>query len=187
MTPKMSSYWLYFITSTSYKLATALVGSLKVEVVCRDSKINELLQIKPISYKEALSRALVKIEEDNVASSWKDSLVSGSHKGNISEYLKIPTKDCFIDQRNKEIKNKEYTINKIWSIGGESGWYYGDWLWNLRGFLDKLFGGVGTKRGRTNRHKIHPGDSLDFWRVVYSNKEEGKLILFAEMKLPREA
>jgi hypothetical protein len=168
MTPKMSSYWLYFITSTSYKLATALVGSLKVEVVCRDSKINELLQIKPISYKEALSRALVKIEEDNVASSWKDSLVSGSHKGNISEYLKIPTKDCFIDQRNKEIKNKEYTINKIWSIGGESG-------------------GVGTKRGRTNRHKIHPGDSLDFWRVVYSNKEEGKLILFAEMKLPREA
>jgi uncharacterized protein YbjT (DUF2867 family) len=187
MTPKMSSYWLYFITSTSYKLATALVGSLKVEVVCRDSKINELLQIKPISYKEALSRALVKIEEDNVASSWKDSLVSGSHKGNISEYLKIPTIDCFIDQRNKEIKNKEYTINKIWSIGGESGWYYGDWLWNLRGFLDKLFGGVGTKRGRTNRHKIHPGDSLDFWRVVYSNKEEGKLILFAEMKLPGEA
>lgn len=68
----------------------------------------------------------------------------------------------------------------------ETGWYYGDWLWDLRGFIDKLFGGVGSRR-RTNKHEIHAGDSLDFWRVLYANKEEGKLILFAEMKLPGEA
>jgi uncharacterized protein YbjT (DUF2867 family) len=187
MTPKLSSYWLYFITSTSYKLATALVSSMKVEVICRDHKINDLLQIKPIPYQEALTRALIKIEEDNVASSWKDSLVSGRFDGSISQFLKIPTKDCFIDHRKKEIINKEYTIAKIWSIGGETGWYYGDWLWNFRGLLDKLFGGVGARRGRTNKHKINSGDSLDFWRVLYSNKEEGNLILFAEMKLPGEA
>jgi uncharacterized protein YbjT (DUF2867 family) len=187
MTPKLSSYWLYFITSTSYKLATALVSSMKVEVICRDHKINDLLQIKPISYKEALTRALQKIEEDNVASSWKDSFVSGRFDGSISQYLKIPKKDCFIDHRKKKIANREYTIAKIWSIGGETGWYYGDWLWNLRGLLDKLFGGVGARRGRTNKHKINSGDSLDFWRVLYSNKEEGNLILFAEMKLPGEA
>lgn len=187
MTPKLSSYWLYFVTSTSYKLATALVSSMKVEVVCRDTKINTLLDVNPMTYKQALSRALTKVEEDKVASSWKDSLVSGRFKSNISRYLKVPKKDCYIDRRKMQIQNREFTIERIWSIGGETGWYYGDWLWNLRGFIDKLYGGVGSRRGRTNQHDIHSGDALDFWRVLYANKEEGKLILFAEMKLPGEA
>ncbi|RTY98207.1 SDR family oxidoreductase [Flavobacterium sp. RSP49] len=187
MTPKLSSYWLYFVTSTSYRLASALVSSMKVEVVCSDNKINELLHVTPMTYKQALSRALIKVDEDKVASSWKDSLISGRFSSNMSEYLKVPKKDCFIDRRKMEIIDREYTINKIWSIGGDSGWYYGDWLWSLRGFIDKLYGGVGSRRGRTNRHEIHSGDALDFWRVLYANKQEGKLILFAEMKLPGEA
>jgi hypothetical protein len=86
---KLSSYWLYFVTSTSYKLASALVSSMKVEVVCRDTRINELLGIHPMSYKEALSLALIKVGEDKVVSSWKDSLASGRFSTNISEYLKI--------------------------------------------------------------------------------------------------
>lgn len=187
MTPKLSSYWLYFVTSTSYKLATALVSSMKVEVVCRDTKINELLGVHPMSYEKALSRALIKVEEDQVASSWKDSLISGRFNNNISEYLKVPKKDCFIDRRKMEIVNRDFTIERIWSIGGETGWYYGNWLWNIRGFIDKLFGGVGLRRGRTNKHSIHSGDVLDFWRVLYADKEKGKLVLFAEMKLPGEA
>ena len=187
MTPKLSSYWLYFVTSTSYKLATALVSSMKVEVICKDTKINELLNVQPMSYEKALSKALLKVEEDQVASSWKDSLISGRFNTNLSGYLKVPKKDCFIDRRKKEVINRDFTINQIWSIGGETGWYYGNWLWNIRGFIDKLFGGVGLRRGRTNKHSIHSGDVLDFWRVLYANKEEGKLILFAEMKLPGEA
>jgi len=187
MTPKLSSYWLYFVTSTSYKLASALVSSMKVEVICNDNKINDLLNVNPMSYEQALSRALIKVDEDKVASSWKDSLVSGRFNSNISEFLKVPKKGCYIDRRKKEIENKDYTIERIWSIGGETGWYYGDWLWNFRGFIDKLFGGVGSRRGRTNKHDIHSGDALDFWRVLYANKEEGKLVLYAEMKLPGEA
>ena len=187
MTPKLSSYWLYFVTSTSYKLAAALVSSMKVEVVCRDTKINQILNVTPMTYDMALSRALLKVQENNVLSSWKDSLVSGRFKTNISAYLKVPKKDCFIDRRKKQIIDRDFTINQIWSIGGETGWYYGDWLWDLRGFIDKLYGGVGSRRGRTNKHTIHAGDALDFWRVLYANKEEGKLILFAEMKLPGEA
>ena len=187
MTPKLSSYWLYFVTSTSYKLATALVSSMKVEVICKDTKINKLLNVQPMSYEKALSKALLKVEEDQVASSWKDSLISGRFNTNLSGYLKVPKKDCFIDRRKKEVINRNFTINQIWSIGGETGWYYGNWLWNIRGFIDKLFGGVGLRRGRTNKHSIHSGDVLDFWRVLYANKEEGKLILFAEMKLPGEA
>jgi uncharacterized protein YbjT (DUF2867 family) len=187
MTPKLSSYWLYFVTSTSYKLASALVSSMKVEVVCRDTRINELLGVNPMTYKKALSLALIKVGEDKVASSWKDSLASGRFSSNISEYLSIPKKDCFIDRRKKALIDREYTINKIWSLGGDTGWYYGDWLWGIRGFIDKLFGGVGSRRGRTNRHEIHSGDVLDFWRVLYANKEEGKLVLYAEMKLPGQA
>lgn len=187
MTPKLSSYWLYFITSTSFKLASALVSSMKVEVVCSDNRINDLLNVKPISYKQALQRALIKIDEDAVASSWKDSQISGQFKGSVSYYLKVPKKDCFIDRRKRKIIDRDATIAKIWSIGGETGWYYADWLWSLRGFIDKIFGGVGARRGRTHKHEIHAGDALDFWRVVYANKEQGKLILYAEMKLPGEA
>ena len=187
MTPKLSSYWLYFVTSTSYRLASALVSSMKVEVVCRDHRINDILNIKPMSYQQALSRALIKIDENNVASSWKDSLVSGRFSVNISEYLKVPKKDCFIDRRKKTIEDMDFTINRIWSLGGDTGWYYADWLWDLRGFIDKIYGGVGSRRGRTNKTEIHTGDALDFWRVLYTNREEGKLLLFAEMKLPGEA
>ncbi|WKL49671.1 SDR family oxidoreductase [Flavobacterium pectinovorum] len=187
MTPKLSSYWLYFVTSTSYKLASALVSSMKVEVICKDNRINNLLSVTPITYKEALDRALVKINEDNIVSSWKDSLISGQFKGNLAYYLKVPKKDCFIDRRKREIINRQYTIDRIWAIGGDTGWYYGDWLWSLRGFIDKIFGGVGARRGRTHKKEIHPGDVLDFWRVLYANKIDGKLILYAEMRLPGEA
>ena len=187
MTPKLSSYWLFFVTSTSYKLASALVSSMKVEVICNNSDINKILNINPISYPEALNKALYKEQEDAVASSWKDSLISGRFTTNISQFIKVPKKDCFIDRRKKELKDKAFTIDKIWSIGGENGWYYGDWLWDLRGFIDKLFGGVGSRRGRTNKQNLNAGDVLDFWRVVYANKAEGKLVLYAEMKLPGEA
>jgi uncharacterized protein YbjT (DUF2867 family) len=187
MTPKLSSYWLYFVTSTSFKLASALVSSMKVEVICSDNRINNLLGVTPISYRQALERALKKISDDDIISSWKDSQVSGQFRGNVSQYLKVPKRGCYIDRRKRTIINREYTIARIWSIGGDTGWYYADWLWDLRGFIDKIFGGVGTRRGRTHKKEIHAGDALDFWRVVYADKKQGKLVLYAEMKLPGEA
>jgi hypothetical protein len=103
MTPKLSSYWLYFVTSTSYKLASALVSSMKVEVVCKDTRINELLGVTPMSYDIALSRALIKIDTDDVASSWKDSLVSGRFKTNISTYLKVLKKTALSTVERKKL------------------------------------------------------------------------------------
>ena len=85
------------------------------------------------------------------------------------------------------IESRQDCIHKIWSIGGNTGWYYGNWLWKIRGYIDKLFGGVGLRRGRTNPSAINVGDSIDFWRVLYADKTEGRLLLFAEMKLPGEA
>ena len=187
MTPRLSSYWLYFVTATSYKLAVALVHSMKIEVICRDSSINDILEVSPMSYKKAISLAFSKIESNQIISSWKDAYSSSGNSDNISEFIEVPTFGCFTDQRTRAYKNKEECAHKIWSIGGQTGWYYGDWLWRTRGFLDKIAGGVGLRRGRTNPSSLQTGDALDFWRVIYADKNEGRLLLFAEMKLPGEA
>ena len=187
MTPRLSSYWLYFVTSTSYKLAKSLVESMKVEVICRNDELNKILGIEPISYREALVRAFHKIENNEIVSSWKDSYESSGLNMDISEFIIVPQFGCFKDKRTRQISSRQETIRRIWKIGGKNGWYFGNWLWRIRGFMDKMVGGVGLRRGRTNQTKIAAGDALDFWRVLYANKEEGRLLLFAEMKLPGEA
>lgn len=187
MTPKLSSYWLYFVTSTSFKLASALVSSMKIEVVCKNNDINEILDVNPIGYETALRRTLYKIKGNEIISSWKDSWSSGLMNQKMDLFLDVPDFGCFKDQRSETLINIEETKNKIWQIGGENGWYYGNWLWKIRGFLDKLYGGVGLRRGRTHPINLNAGDAVDFWRVLYSDKEEGRLLLFAEMKLPGEA
>ena len=85
------------------------------------------------------------------------------------------------------LKDSDLALHKIWSIGGKNGWYYGNWLWEIRGFMDKLAGGVGMRRGRKSETEISPGESLDFWRVLLADKTGKRLLLFAEMKLPGEA
>ena len=187
MTPKLSSYWLYFITATSYKLAISLVDSMKVEVIGKSSDINKILDVNPISYKEAVKNAFLKIEQNSTVSSWKDSFVSGRFNKKLSQYIEVPEFGCYKDIKKKLVVNETKTIDKIWSIGGENGWYYGNFLWRFRGFIDKVFGGIGLRRGRTHPNELHSGDSLDFWRVLYANKNEKRLLLYAEMRLPGEA
>ncbi|WP_284653807.1 SDR family oxidoreductase [Flavobacterium terrisoli] len=187
MTPKLSSYWLYFVTSTSYKLAVNLVDSMKVEVVCKDNRLQKMLHIKPISYVDAIKLAFEKIEQNLVISSWKDSLVSSRFKSSLAHYIQVPNFGCLKDIKTVKIENPEQVLHNIWSIGGEKGWYYADWMWQLRGAIDKLFGGVGLRRGRTHPYDIYNGDSLDFWRVLLADKENKRLLLFAEMKVPGEA
>ena len=187
MTPKLSSYWLYFVTSTSYTLALNLVDSMKVEVICKDNRLQKMLNIKPISYVDAIKLAFQKIEQNLVISSWKDSLTSGRLKNNLSNYIQIPKFGCLKDKKKIEINNPNQVLKNIWSIGGEKGWYYGNWMWQLRGTIDKLFGGVGLRRGRTSQTDLDNGDSLDFWRVILADKENKRLLLYAEMRIPGEA
>lgn len=187
MTPKLSSYWLYFVTSTSYSLAKNLVHSMKVEVVCTANNLAEKLHIELIGYEKAISLAFDKIEQNQVLSSWKDAQSSAALSKGISSYMQVPVNGCFVDKRELKVDDPEYVLKRIWSIGGKTGWYYGTWLWELRGFLDKVTGGVGLRRGRKHPEYIHAGDPLDFWRVLLANKEEKRLLLYAEMKLPGEA
>jgi len=188
MTPRLSSYWLYFVTSTSYKLAATLVGSMGVEIVGKSSDINKVLDVTPITYKESVELAFEKIEQNSIISSWKDSFISsGRLKNSFHKYVNVPKFGCFKDYKERKVVNTETTIEKIWSIGGETGWYYGTFLWRIRGYIDKLFGGIGLRRGRTSPTEIDAGDALDFWRVIYADKTQKKLLLYAEMKLPGEA
>jgi len=187
MTPKLSSYWLYFITSTSYSLAQNLVDSMKVEVICRENNLKESLGIAPVSYEDAIREAFEKIELNQVSSSWKDALTSNTLNEGVARYAEVPVHGCFSDYRKINIDDSDRVLLKIWSIGGRNGWYYGNWLWGIRGFIDKLFGGVGLRRGRKNQTEISPGETLDFWRVLIADKKEKRLLLYAEMKLPGEA
>ncbi len=188
MTPKLSSYWLYFVTSTSYKLASSLVNSMGVEVIGNKSNINQILGVNPMTYKEAVQLAFKKIEQNSIISSWKDSYVSsGKLKNYVNEFINVPKYGCFKDLKKRNIKDKTKTLDKIWAIGGETGWYYGTILWKIRGFLDQFFGGAGLRRGRRHPTELNAGDALDFWRVIYADKEKGKLLLYAEMILPGEA
>lgn len=187
MTPKLSSYWLYFVTSTSYALAVNLVESMKVEVICKPNNLTELLGIQLIGYEKAIELAFDKIEQNQVVSSWKDALTSDVLYDGISKHIEVPTNGCFKDIRTRKVNNIDRAIHKIWSIGGHTGWYYGNWLWIVRGVLDKMAGGVGLRRGRKSPTEISSGDSLDFWRVLLADKKEKRLLLYAEMKLPGEA
>jgi uncharacterized protein YbjT (DUF2867 family) len=188
MTPKLSSYWLYFVTSTSYKLASSLVDSMGVQIIGKPSEINSILEVNPITYKAAVELAFEKIEQNSIVSSWKDSMVSSGHlRNNLHKYVNVPKFGCFKDYKEREVINSEETIRKIWSIGGTNGWYYGTILWRIRGYIDKLFGGIGLRRGRTSLTELNAGDALDFWRVIFADKAQKKLLLYAEMRLPGEA
>lgn len=188
MTPRLSSYWLYFVTSTSYKLAVNLVNSMKIEVVAKNNALEKMLGIYTLSYREAVELAFQKIRQNDVVSSWKDSLSSSYEGSSLLEHIHVPEFGVYKDIREKEItSSSDRVLENIWSIGGERGWYYGDWLWHIRGVLDKLAGGVGLRRGRTHPTQINTGDTLDFWRVLAADKKNKRLLLYAEMKLPGEA
>ena len=187
MTPKISSYWLYFVTSTSYKLALNLVDSMKVEVIAKDKRLEKIVGITPHTYVEAIDMAFKKIEQNLVISSWKDSMVSGRFTKDLEKHIQVPKYGVLKDEQKLKVDNPSAVLENIWKIGGDTGWYYGNWLWKIRGFLDKLSGGVGLRRGRTHPDRIYPGDSLDFWRVLLADKKGKRLLLFAEMKLPGEA
>ncbi|MES2646198.1 MAG: SDR family oxidoreductase [Bacteroidota bacterium] len=188
MTPRLSSYWLYFVTSTSYSLAINLVDSMKINVVATPNDLAQELQISLIPYKKAVSLAFEKIEQNLVLSSWKDSFTASNTPLEFMNFIEVPVYGCFQDRKWRPLKGEASKVmQNIWSIGGAKGWYYGNYLWKVRGLMDKFFGGVGLRRGRRSAMDVYAGDALDFWRVLIADKENKRLLLFAEMKLPGEA
>ncbi|NDK56295.1 SDR family oxidoreductase [Pontibacter fetidus] len=188
LTPKLSSYWLYFVTSTSFSIARSLVESLRNDTIVQDNRIHHIIPHQNLTYEEALKLAYAKIEQNMVISSWKDALVSGTMRLNYMDFVQMPEHGLLTDKQViKLAQDPEVVLHNIWSIGGERGWYKTDFLWEIRGLLDKVAGGVGLKRGRRHPSEIQAGDSIDFWRVLVADREKRRLLLYAEMKVPGEA
>lgn len=187
LTPKLSSYWLVFVTSVRFSLCAYLVESMKSNSICLNNKIQDLLPHQCISYEESLKRAFIKINNHQIPSTWMDAW-SIDQSPDISKLSKIPDKGCFKEIKKAVIKDsKEATIDRIWKLGGENGWCGMDWAWRLRGLIDKMFHGPGMNRGRKHPTELHIGDSVDFWRVIKAERATGHLILYAQMNLPGEA
>lgn len=185
--PNLSIYWLNFITSVNYSLASSLVQSLKNNAVCHEHLITKIIDRKCLTYEQALKRAFSKIEENDVVSTWMDAWDIERVHPKLNDFIQIPTFGTYSWEEKRAFNDQvDVVLDRIFAIGGQKGWYYMNWIWNIRGFLDKLFGGVGKKRGRRNPNKIMPGDALDFWRVLVADKEKMRLLLYAEMKLPGE-
>jgi uncharacterized protein YbjT (DUF2867 family) len=188
LTPKLSSLWLVLVTSTSFALARTLVSSMMNEVVCRDARIKGIVETKLFSYTEALQLAFEKISHRNVVSSWRDANYLPRHNHESGDNLEVPTHGVLTDRQEVPFtRPAEEVIRNIWSLGGKQGWYAGNFLWRIRGLADKVVGGVGLRRGRRSEHDLKTGDALDFWRVLLADKAAGRLILYAEMKIPGEA
>jgi uncharacterized protein YbjT (DUF2867 family) len=188
LTPRLSSYWLYFVTSTNFALARSLVESMKNEVVCNIEGIEEIIRTRLIGYKEAIELAFKVIDSNQVPSSWIDSAITGNLRQDFLDKIEVPKFGCLVDERKIKYKiDSERVIKNVWKIGGENGWYFWNWAWALRGLLDKFFGGVGLRRGRRSPSELKPGDALDWWRVILADENSGRLILYAEMKVPGEA
>ena len=138
MTPKLSSYWLYFITSTSYNLARALVGSMKIEVICRPESLKEIKEItgvQPFSYDTAIRRTLAKIQDNEIASSWKDSFISSRSDSSLKDYLDVPKYGCFTDIRSAAYYDREKFLDLFFALVRTHGWD-GRGLVRIRGFLE---------------------------------------------------
>ena len=185
MSINLSSYWLNLFTPVPYAVAKALVEGLKSEVIIQNDHAKKYFpNIIPISYEDAVANAIKEIEENQVLSRWNDKSDDVWEKNSQNEISKA----IFIDRKEEDISNlnPSKVYQSFISIGGENGWFDFDFLWELRGIIDKLIGGVGLKRGRRSQCDLRISDCLDFWKVVDLKKDE-RLLLYAQMKLPGEA
>ncbi len=184
LTPRLSSLWLALITPVYAKVGRKLVESLKFPTVVKDAAALRDFEIRPVDAKTAIAKALVNEEREFAESHWSDAFSSAredSHWGGERFGSKL------VDARTiLSPFSPHEAFEPIQLIGGQQGWYYGTWLWQLRGWMDLFSGGVGLRRGRRDRVSLRVGDSLDWWRVEVF--EPGKLLrLRAQMKVPGRA
>jgi uncharacterized protein YbjT (DUF2867 family) len=186
LTPRLSSHWVRWMTPVPAAIARPLVEGLRNEVIVRDDSALRLFPaIQPLSYAEALDRALERLERGEVETAWSDAL-SNSPPG-VPTVTLSTVEGMIIERRTVQVDlPPEPLFRAFTGLGGERGWLYMDWAWEIRGVLDQLVGGPGFRRGRRDPDGLRPGDALDFWRV--EAVEPGRLLrLRAEMKVPGRA
>lgn len=176
LTPRLSSYWVNLVTPIPTPLARALIESLRSETVCENMLASELFTIAPMGFEAAVRKALEGVTNATVESTWTQA-------DSARLYQPIDPSHLLSDQQVVQSQvSPEELYRVVSSIGGERGWYYADWLWKVRGFIDKQIGGVGLRRGRRHQTEIRQGEALDFWRVEEVVPGE-RLVLRAEMEV----
>lgn len=186
LTPRLSSYWVHLITPIPAAIARPLIKGLGNEVVVRDSAALRLFPtIELLDYATAVRLALGKIETRGVETAWSDALASS--QGQKTPVALLTSEGMIIERRQSVVAAPPAAVYRSFSrLGGDRGWLYLDWTWQLRGLIDRLCGGVGMRRGRRDPEELRAGDALDFWRV--ESVEPGNAVrLRAEMRVPGRA
>lgn len=184
LTPRLSSLWLGFVTPVYARIGRQLIDSIRHPTVVRDPTALETFAIRPMGIQQAIARALRNEDEAFAETRWSDALSSGGVQrtwGGVRFGTRI------VDTREVQVSvPPALAFAPIRRIGGKTGWYYANVLWRLRGFVDLLVGGVGSRRGRRDAERLSPGETVDFWRVEMFEPDR-RLRLVAEMKLPGRA
>jgi hypothetical protein len=180
LSPRLSSYWIHLVTPLSHKIAGPLADGLKNPVVCRDDQITRLVPQKLLNVRESIRAALNQVAARQVETNWS---MAGPMHGDPD----WSGGTVFRDIREVAIDAPPgAAFRAVCRVGGQRGWHYADWLWTIRGWLDRLAGGPGLRRGRRDPETLRYGDALDFWRVV-GFEQDRSVSLRAEMRLPGEA
>jgi uncharacterized protein YbjT (DUF2867 family) len=180
LTPRLSSYWIHLVTPLSHKIAIPLAEGLKNPVVCRDDRITRLVPQKLLNVRDAIHAALSQVTTRQVETNW-------SMAGPIPGDPDWSGGTVFRDTREVAIDVPAGAVFRaVCRLGGQRGWPGANWLWIIRGWLDRLAGGPGLRRGRRDPDVLSYGEALDFWRVVGLEADRW-VSLRAEMRLPGEA
>jgi uncharacterized protein YbjT (DUF2867 family) len=184
LSPRLSSLWLGLVTPVYARVGRKLVDSLRNETIARDRFADALFSVRPLGYRDALKRALANEDREFAETRWSDAF---SSVGTTRQWGGAKFGRRIVDSRSVHVLfPPAITFRPIERLGGETGWYYGNWLWRIRGLLDLLFGGAGVRRGRRDPDRLLAGDTLDFWRVE-EIQTDSLLRLAAEMRLPGRA
>lgn len=183
LTPKLSAYWVHWMTPISASIAHALIEGLRNEVIVRDDSARELFPwIQTCDYATALVQAVGQLKTGQIETSWSDALRSSS--GDAAPVTLTYREGIITEARQRMVAAPATEVYRVFTgLGGTRGWLYSNWLWQLRGTLDRMLGGVGFRRGRRHPDELHVGDALDFWRVE-SVEPNHLLRLRAEMRVP---
>jgi hypothetical protein len=187
LTPRLSSYWIHLVTPVHASIARPLAEGLSVPVLCKEDRILDMIPGERLTCREAIRLALGRIQRQRVETSWTDAgsmtppewIQSGD-----APYAGGTTLTC--SHRISLRSDPEEIWLPISRLGGSNGWYFGDFLWVVRGWMDMLAGGSGIRRGRRHPEDLYEGDALDFWRVLEVDPPN-RLVLLAEMKMPGQA
>jgi hypothetical protein len=184
--PRLSAYWIHMVTPIHWRVVLPLIEGLRAKLVVHDDLAKKLFsQIKPLDFQTATHLALQRVMRDNVETSWSDALVTTV--GDVKPYTFTVEEGLMIEKRQVVVDVPPGAVFRAYTgLGGARGWLYMDWAWLIRGWLDKLVGGVGLRRGRRHPDEIWPGESLDFWRVEELTPNR-LMRLRAEMKVPGDA